>query len=285
MSSARILRRAVAVLVAVGALAAPALLGAADPPRYRAYYDLFDRGPALIPGHDTRLVPQGLAYWPARDALVISYYDDGGGASRVAIVDRGSGREVKTLRLRTTGHVGGLAFTSSGHLWVANRGKLVRYSQATLDRGRDGATITADRTFDVPASSFAGARGNRVWVGRFARSGTPRAYPYRVTAGGDLVRAGASFPVPLSTQGMAVTADHFVYTRSFGRDNDSRIESFARRVPIANGPMLTAPNMAEGAVVAAGEVHVLYESGSAKYDDADYRVRTVHHAPVSALGG
>jgi len=278
-------RRAVAVLVAVGALAAPALLGAADPPRYRDYYDRFDRGPALIPGHDTRLVPQGLAYWPARDALVISYYDDAGGASRIAIVDRASGRGIKTLLLRTTGHVGGLAMTSSGHLWVANTGKLVRYSQATLDGAGDGSTITADRSFDVPASSFAAARGNRVWVGRFARSGSPRAYPYRVTANGGLASAGPSMPVPLSTQGMAVTARHYVFTRSFGRDNDSRIESFARRAPIANGPMLIAPNMAEGAVVAGGEVHVLYESGSAKYADADYRVRTVHHAPVSALGG
>jgi hypothetical protein len=285
MSAARALRWAVALLVAVGVLAAPALVGAADPPRYREYYRLFDRGPALIPGHDTSLVPQGLTYWAARDALIISYYDDAGGASRIAIVDRGTGRNVKTLLLRTTGHVGGLGMTRSGHLWVANNGKLVRYSSATLDGGQDGTTITADRTFDVPASSFVGVRGDDLWVGTFARSGTPRAYPYRVTAGGGLASAGASFPIPRSTQGMAVTADHFVFTRSFGRDNDSRIESYARRVPIANGPMLTAPNMAEAAVVAGGEVHVLYESGSAKYDDADYRVRTVHHAPVTVLGG
>ena len=46
MSTAPVLRRAVVVLVAVAALVAPALAGAADPPRYRAYYDLFDRGPA-----------------------------------------------------------------------------------------------------------------------------------------------------------------------------------------------------------------------------------------------
>jgi len=30
---------------------------------------------------------------------------------------------------------------------------------------------------------------------------------------------------------------------------------------------------------------VLYESGAKHYSDADYRVRTIHHAPVAALGG
>jgi len=108
-------------------------------------------------------------------------------------------------------------------------------------------------------------RGNDLWVGEFARSGAPRAYPYRVSANGDLQRAGESFRVPTRTQGMAVTDNHFISCRSFGRDNDSRIESFARRTPFAHGPSLTAPNMAEGMVFAGGDIHVLYESGSDEY--------------------
>jgi hypothetical protein len=122
-------------------------------------------------------------------------------------------------------------------------------------------------------------------VGEFDRSGSPRAYPYRVTANGGLQSAGGSIPVPRSTQGMAVTDGHFIFSRSFGRDDDSRIESFARRAPLANGPSLVAPNMSEGMVFAGGAIHVLYESGSAKYADADYRVRTIHHAPARRLGG
>jgi hypothetical protein len=46
---------------------------AADPPRYKAYYDIFNRGNSPIPGDGTRWVPQGLTYWPDRDALIISY--------------------------------------------------------------------------------------------------------------------------------------------------------------------------------------------------------------------
>ena len=257
--------------------------GAVDP-RFRAYYDLFKRGPALIPFHDTKLVPQGLTYWAARDRLIIGYYDAAHGRSRIAIVDRRSGRHITNLVLRTTGHVGGLGMTQSGHLWVATNGKLFRYPERTLD-SVEGTLIDSDRTFEVKAFSFIGVRGNDLWVGQFARSGKPRAYPYRVTAKGDLQSAGTPIPVPTQTQGMAVTDQHFIFSRSFGRDKPSRIESPARRAPVANGPTLKAPSMAEGMVFAGGEIHVVYESGSKKYPDAKPQVRTIHHASVASLGG
>jgi hypothetical protein len=277
------------ILVAGVAALALGLLPAAgasadDPPRYRAYYDVFDRGPANVPGLDTTLVPQGLTYWAARDALIISYYDTAGGPSRIAVVDRNSGRYIKTLLLRTTGHVGGLGMTQSGHLWVATNQKLFRYPASTLDRGAEGRTVDSDRTYNVPASSFVGVRGNDLWVGQFKQSGTPFAYPYRVDAFGGLERAGLAFPVPTRTQGMAVTDRHFIFSRSLGEDNDSQINSVGRG-SAGDGPSLTAPNMAEGMVFAGGEIHVLYESGAKHYSGADYRVRTIHHAPVAALGG
>jgi hypothetical protein len=43
--------------------------------------------------------------------------------------------------------------------------------------------------------------------------------------------------------------------------------------------------MSEGIVFAHGELHVLYESGAKEYKDADYRVKTVHHALTSDLVG
>jgi hypothetical protein len=277
------LRYALAALAAF-ALAAPTLAGAADPPRYRAYYKVFHRGPANVPGLNTSLVPQGLTYWAAHDALIISYYDSAGGPSRIAIVDRKTGRYIKTLLLRTTGHVGGIGMTQSGYLWVANNNKLFRYPASTLDRGAEGQTVDSNRTYQVPASSFVGVRGNDLWVGQFKRTGTPFAYPYRANAFGGLQRSGPAFPVPTRTQGMAVTDRHFIFSRSYGRDNDSQITSLGRG-SAGNGPRLTAPNMAEGMVFAGGAIQVLYESGAKHYANADYRVRTIHHAPVAALGG
>ncbi len=76
--------------------------GAVDRQHYRAYYERFKPGPAFIPGHDTNWVPQGLTYWAARDALIISYYDSKGRRSRIAIVDRESGRHIKTLSTPNT---------------------------------------------------------------------------------------------------------------------------------------------------------------------------------------
>jgi hypothetical protein len=286
-------RHAPAVM-AVAALAAPARADAADPAPLRAYYKVFHRGPAEIPGLDGNLVPQGLTYWAARDALIISYYDADHRPSRIAIVDRKSGRPIKTLLLRTTGHVGGIGMTQSGHLWVASDGKLFRYPASTLDRAAGGQTIDSDATYKVEASSFVGVRGNDLWVGRFDehssakhcandKSASAFAYPYRVSAFGALNRSGPAFPVPAHTQGMAVTDRHFIFSCSLGHNTDSTITSVSRGAA-SDGPSLTAPSMAEGMVFAGGEIHVLYESGAKKYA-ANYRVRTIHHAPVAALGG
>jgi hypothetical protein len=177
---------------------------------------------------------------------------------------------------------------------VASDGKLFRYPASTLDRGTDGRTVDSDRSYKVEASSFIGVRGNDLWVGRFDekstakrcsndKSGSAFAYPYRVNAFGELNRAGPAFPVPAHTQGMAVTDRHFIFSCSLGHNNDSTITSVGRG-SAGDGPNLTAPNMAEGMVVAGGEIHVLYESGAKKYSP-DYRVQTIHHAPVAALGG
>lgn len=284
MSMPSAFRHALAVL-AVAVLSAPALAGAAEPPRFRAYYKAFHPGPAKVPGLESSLVPQGLTYWAARDALIISYYDTAHRPSRIAIVDRKTGRYIKTLLLRTTGHVGGIGMTQSGHLWVASDGKLFRYPASTLDRGAEGQTVDSDRTYKVEAWSFVGVRGNDLWVGRFdERSDSAFAYPYQVNAFGALNRSGPAFQVPTRTQGMAVTDRHFIFSRSLGRNDDSTITSVSRG-SAGDGPTLTAPNMAEGMVFAGGEVHVLYESGAKKYANADYRVQTIHHAPAAALGG
>lgn len=278
------LHHALAVL-AVVALTAPALAAADEPARFREYYQVFHRGPADVPGLGSGLVPQGLTYWPQHDALIISYYDADHHPSRIAIVDRQSGRYIKTLLLRTTGHVGGIGMTQSGHLWVASDGKLFRYPASTLDRGSEGATIDSDHTYKVEASSFIGVQGNNLWVGEFSdKPGAARAYPYQVDAAGALSRSGAAVPVPVNTQGMAVTDRHFIFSSSSGRNHHSTIASFSRGVAI-DGPHLIAPNMAEGMVAAEGEVYVLYESGAKKYANASYRVRTIDHAPAAALGG
>lgn len=273
------------LIVCAIALCSAVAVQAADPPRYKTYYKVFHRGGALIPGKDSQFVPQGLAYWPEHDDLVISYYDSKGGKSRLAIIDRKSGAKRKILVLNTDGHVGGLAMTKH-YLWVANNGKAVRYAKSKLAAAKELALVKATSTYPMKASSYMTVRANKMWVGAFNDKGNGTAYRYTIGAGEKPHYDGVSFATPSKVQGMAVTSRNVIWSRSYGRNNDSLID--VRRAGAPNGASvkaIVAPNMSEGLAIAGSTLHVVYESGSAAYSDADYRVKTVHHAPLSKLGG
>lgn len=274
----------ITLIAALGLLAAlaPASADAAGAGRYQAYYNVFDRGDALIPGHDTRWVPQGLTYWPERDALIISYYDGEEELnSRLAVIDRKSGKQQKIFELPVKSHVGGLAM-SRGYVWVAGEGAVTRYAKRTLE-------LTSFRLADsgrIPtrASSYLTINHNKLWVGDFDKD---IAYRYTIGRKNENLRDDRkSIRTPGEVQGMAIAKGKVIWSRSYGRDNDSRIEMAPLSSPTPHGGRaFRAPNMSEGIVLARGELHVLYESGSSIYDDADYRVRTVHHAPIGRVLG
>jgi hypothetical protein len=288
-------RRLLAALAACAlVLALPVTAGAADPKRYQPYYKLFDRGKAKIPGHDTRWIPQGLTYWPQQDALIISYYDgEHAKNSRLAVIDRASGAKQKILVLPEKGHVGGLAM-SRLYLWVASSNKLSRFSKSELAATGDGGRLRADSTQKAPATSFATMEGDHIlWLGRYEHRRTT-AYRYTLGADDALPKDPGKVTMPSNVQGMAVFGDKVVLSRS---PKPGSSEPLARNAdswlvvrPVSNptstkGLERTAPNMSEGIVFARGELHVLYESGAKEYKDADYRVRTIHHAPTSKLVG
>jgi hypothetical protein len=287
--SPRIIRSILTILVA--GLMAPWLTGAhaADPPRYKTYYDIFNRGNALIPGHDTRWVPQGLTYWPDRDALIISYYDaDHQLNSRLAVIDRASGKKQSIFELPERGHVGGLAM-SAGNLWVASSGTVSRISKPDLARTASGDRLPVDSTYKLAATSFATFDGKNLWVGTYeADAGKPR-FAYRYPLGADERPAKTydrKVAIPTSVQGMAISGNRVVLSRSGGKgiDADSSLEIRSLANPSSRpGRVITAPNMSEGVVLGNGQLHVLYESAAKKYAGADYRVKTVHHGRASDL--
>jgi hypothetical protein len=266
-------------------LPAPQAVPAADPPRYHAYYDIFDRGKSLIPGHDTRWVPQGLAYWPEKDALVISYYDGRHAKnSRLGVIARATGKRIKIVELPEKGHVGGLGI-SAGSLWVASSGTVSRYTKSALEATANGARLKRAGAFELRASSYAFADRGDLWVGKFA-SGGATAYHYRLGPKTETpFFDGQTLPTPSKVQGMAIASGNVIWSRSFGRDNDSLLDVRRLSSPTRSVRAIVAPNMAEGLAVAGGELEVLYESASATYADADYRVRTVHHGPLAKLTG
>ena len=275
-------------------LALPGAAGAADPKRYRPYYKLFDRGKTEIPGHDTRWIPQGLTYWPQQDALIISYYDGKRAKnSRLAVIDRASGKKQKILELPEKGHVGGLAM-SRLYLWVASSKKLSRISKSVLADTGDGGRLRVDSTQKAGATSFATMEGDHIlWLGKYEHHKTT-AYRYPLGLDDSMPDKPGKVTIPSNVQGMAVFGNKVVLSRS---PKPGSPEKLARNAnswlvvrPVSKptstkGLELTAPNMSEGIVFARGELHVLYESGAKEYKDADYRVKTIHHALTTDLLG
>ncbi|MGH8898083.1 MAG: hypothetical protein ACRDZ4_13950 [Egibacteraceae bacterium] len=200
------------------------------------------------------------------------------------ILDRKTSRNSKTLVLDDTGHVGALAM-SRNYLWVASTTggtrKVIRYLKSTLANSPDGSQITRNKDYSLRASSFMEIFGSKLYVGTFDAGSSGTAYRYSLDANEDPHDDGYSFNVPSQVQGMAITSTHFIWSRSYGRNNDSQIVVDPRDGPITRS--VTAPNMSEDLATADGEVYVVYESGAMKYSDADYKVRTIHHGPLSKL--
>jgi hypothetical protein len=270
-----------ATLATAGILAATTPAQAADPVRYQTYYSIFERGQQHIPYLDTTpYVPQGLAYWPEQDAMIVSYYHTDGGRAIIAILDRTTSTHLKTLYLDDSGHAGGLAMSGT-YLWVASGTNVIRYSKATLAQSADGAQLTRDRGYTLLAGSFIEVIGDKMYVGSFDPDSSGRAYRYTLDSGQNPVYDGHSFTVPSKVQGMAITSTHFVWSRSYGRDNDSELTVDPRSGPITR--TVVAPNMSEDLAIVNGELYVVYESGALKYADADYKVRTIHHGPLAEL--
>ncbi|WP_031465923.1 hypothetical protein [Sciscionella sediminilitoris] len=280
------------IAAAAGAALLATILPAAtanadDPPRYKQYYSTFSRGAAKIPYLDTTpYVPQGLAYLPEQDAMVVSYYHDGGGNARIAILDRKTSKQQKILALDDKGHAGTLA-ESKHYLWVSStKGsdkQVIRYSKDAIAKAKNGSTIKNSGISHLKASSFMEISGGKLYVGTFNEKTEGTVYRYTLDAKEQPKYDGSSFKVPAKVQGMAITPKNFVWSRSFGRNNDSELTVDARQGPV--GKRIVAPNMSEDLAIAKGELYVVYESGAKKYHDADYKVRTVHHGPVAELGG
>jgi hypothetical protein len=92
---------------------------AKDPLRYVPYYSIFTRGQQNIPYIDTTsYVPQGLAYWPEHDEMVVSYYDNEGGPARLTFLDRTTSQRHKSVFLDASIHAATLTM-SKNYLWVS----------------------------------------------------------------------------------------------------------------------------------------------------------------------
>ena len=284
------------------------------------------------PGHGlpapllNTFVPQGLGTWPnwdgaGHDLLIQSGYNGrrtvivgivpGGGVTRMPRLKRPNGRFVKA-------HAGGVAVVGS---WLFVTGKTVgglptvlrfpldavRASLASGTPLQARAEIPLDVGTPGFAASFMAADGGTVWIGTFNSDNRNRMYQFGVGPAGGLNRVGGPgdwTQVPKKTQGLMVTASHFVFSTSYGSQNRGNIYVIRRGQKLLDNAYpqdltcFAAPSMAEGVTQANGQAFLTFESGSFKYrrdacdkpqpfegDCTRNIITSLHRAPVGALVG
>lgn len=249
---------------------------------------------------DTNWVPQGMTYDASGDLLYVSmYHRDALEVPRVVVYKRSTSAWVKTIELPAvpkSGHVGGLAI-GRGNLYVADSAGGSYIYRIPLDRiravpagSRRSVSVAAKYRLQnssgtaLPRASYVDYDAGYLYVGDFYGN-IMRRYS-TATAGYVTVRSNGSYSTPSIVQGVQVTSGHFVFSRSWGRDNLSKVTTQVRSTG-ARTSHNTLPMM-EGIVWApasAGSstlrLYSVFESTSKEYADSNCRT----HAIWSASSG
>jgi hypothetical protein len=270
------------------------------------FYSSWDKLPNTLYADNTRWTPQGLAYDEDLRRLYVSYYDGRDGVpsaekypSMLAVLDL-NGTLIKSVSFNTAnvlpgGHVGGLA-VGKGDLYVASTDAgpgVTIIPLSVIDRAPDGSMLPATSTVDLPAASYASYFKGRLYVGDFEAD---LLYSYRTDrAGHPILASQTSYPTPTLIQGLAVTKDEFIFSRSYGRTRLSYLTTVDRGTGAESS--VAIPNMSQGLTWAPARprsqkthLYVLFESGSATYGPDDdggattCATRELWHTAPGAIG-
>lgn len=264
---------------------------------YPTYNDHFSDGPAI--GHLGGYIPQGLAYWQGKDALVTTYYDEDDAASPalLSVRDRLGAKAERTWLTMMPGHAGG-AVISGPYLWVASTTAagtpyVYRYSLAKVAAAKHQSYLGYDQAFRVAASSYVTVRDGDLWVGKHTTSDSRpgRMYRYDISTTGALTyrtsRATAG-----RVQGAVFSGERVIYSRSWTRTKASTIT--VENLSTGRQRSFAAPSMIQGAAIADGRLYLTTESGASYYrygeDNGGTKtsknpITTTHYASLSWLQG
>lgn len=244
---------------------------------------------------DTNWVPQGMAYDATGDHLYVSmYHRDALEVPRVVVYKRSNSAWVKTIELSgipKAGHVGGLTI-GRGNLYVADSTGGAWIYRIPIDRIRAVPAGTRQLVSwaaryplnNLARASYVDYHGGNLFVGDFY-SNVMRRYPTSST-GSVTLTPNASYSTPTIVQGVQVTDSHFVFSRSWGRDNLSKATTQVRStgarsshntLPMMEG-IVWAPSSAGSSVK---RLYSVFESTSKEYTDSNCRT----HAIWSASSG
>jgi hypothetical protein len=212
--------------------------------------------------------------------------------SQIYGIDPSTGSTVGVVAIAES-HVGGIT-VSKGWAFVSGQGSSIRKYSLTALRDALKAAATPYLTQvgtarDVAASSFIGSYGDSLSSGSFNADGRGTMYEYKIAADGTLTTVAGAWEVPTKTQGLTVTASHFIYSTSYGRANRSNVYVVKRGQKDLDAAALScfrAPSMTEGITEYNGTAYLVYESASHLYgsDPATLNViPRLHKASISSL--
>lgn len=164
------------------------------------YYKASEKG-FVIPGTGDGFIAQGIEYDTVNNYFIVTGYMKDGSASPVYLVDRSTGKLVKTILPQDhegndyTGHAGGISLFANKFLYIADGGgRCLRvYNYADVLAAEDGAHVRAIGKFSTKKSSddnirpsFTTVIGDKLIIGEFYRAGnyeTPESHTVNTTAG------------------------------------------------------------------------------------------------------
>ncbi|WP_327639503.1 hypothetical protein OHB24_14395 [Kribbella sp. NBC_00482] len=240
--------------------------------------------------------PQGAGTWynwdgSGKNLILIAAYR-AGADSQIYGIDPSTGSTVGVVAIAES-HVGGIA-VSKGWAFVSGQGSSIRKYRLTELRDALKAAGTpylgqVGTARDVAGSSFMGSYGDSLFSGTFNETGRGTMYEYKIADDGTLTTLAGAWEIPTKTQGLTVTANHFIYSTSYGRGNRSNIYVVKRGQKDLDAAALScfrAPSMTEGITEYNGTAYLVYESGSHLYapDPATLNViPRMHKASISSL--
>lgn len=225
--------------------------------KFEDYLPFMTEGP-VIPGLFQGVVPQGKAFLPEYDLIVISNYMSIERTAALTLVSMHDGKLKDVLWVYNhdgsmhTGHVGGLAATRE-HLWLASGKNFYQIPLENILRADGDQDIHLDPPLTTEVRcSFATASKGVLYIGEFrlpgSRYATKPSHMYRTPDGGlnhalmagfrldeqtdalqsDMLESRTATPsffisLPDKVQGAAFIKDHIVLSKSYGRRNTSRL--------------------------------------------------------------
>ena len=216
-----------------------------------------------VPGLFEGFIPQGICCDKVLDAFIISgYFEDGEYPSMLCVVDKQSGKLLKSVSLKTVSgedyslHAGGIA-ADNGNIYVVSGYEVNVLSSAALKRAGNGSAVSFESNFkSITRGSFASIANNTLYIGDFIESSKSARdevenittlesgetfYAYceayvledglpavsKINSSGDGYIPDYMLAVPEQVQGITVTpAKSFIFSTSYSRRNDSSILVF-----------------------------------------------------------